>query len=274
MYVVSCRRGFDSDRLLAADNAYRNFTNPANAGVFQELTKTKLLEKVKDKHVCLLVHGFNNEMPQVMSSYWKIVTQMVDTGVVGTKGYDLVLGFTWPGFATAAGYFTAVINAKKAAPFLLELINDVRPAAKSVDVQTHSLGARVALTALRHPNKVWVDNLLLSAPAVDHHLLEPDENFHSSTTNCNRLFVYYSKKDSVLSGAYRIGDLVDGPGRALGLRGPRSKPVTLSKTPNVYVVDCSHRVNGHSEYKNAKQYFEHWTELLSGAPMGRYDELS
>jgi hypothetical protein len=33
-------------------------------------------------------------------------------------------------------------------------------------------------------------------------------------------------------------------------------------------------VTGHSEYKNVKQYFQHWGEVLSGAPMGRYDELS
>jgi len=273
MYVVSCRRGFDSDRLLASENAYRNFTNPANAGVFQDLTKTKLLEKATNKHVCLLVHGYNNEAPEVMSAYWKITTQMVDNGVTGPQGYGLVLGFTWPGFATKAGFFTAVLNARKAGAFLADLIDSVRAVAHSVDVQTHSLGARVALQALKDPKKIFVDNLLLSAPAVDNHVLEPDESFHAATQSCNRLFVYHSKHDGALK-AFFLGDLTDGIHPALGLRGPRSKAITLAKTPNVYSVDCSERVKGHSEYKNTKQYFAHWNQLLSGAPMSRYDELA
>jgi esterase/lipase superfamily enzyme len=274
MYVVSCRRGFDSDRSLAAENAYRNYTNPANASAFQELTKTKLLEKAANKHVCILVHGFNNDVPEVMNAYWKIVTQMDETGVVGPQGYGLVIGFTWPGFATRLGYFTALPSARRAAPFLADLINAVRGVAHTVDVQTHSLGARVALTALKNPKKIFVDNLLLSAPAVDHHLLEPDQDFFASTQSCNRVFVYHSRNDGVLAKAFYIGDITDGIHAALGLRGPRSKPITLGQTPNVYVVDCAQRVNGHSAYKDAKQYFAHWRQVLSGTAMSRYDELS
>jgi esterase/lipase superfamily enzyme len=273
MYVVSCRRGFDSDQRLAAKNAYRNFTNPADAGTFEDLNKTELLQHATNKHVCILIHGFNNELPEVMNAYWKITSQMLDTGVTGPSGYGLVLGFTWPGFATAAGFFTAVRNASKAAPFLLELINDVRRVAHTVDIQTHSLGARVALTALRSPNAVFVDQLLLTAPAVDHHLLEPDKDFFSSTQNCNRLFIYHTQHDGVLRAAYPLGDIHDGPGRALGLRGPRSKPVTISKTPNIYVVNCAQRVSGHGAYKDTKQYFQHWNQVLSGASLSRYDEL-
>jgi esterase/lipase superfamily enzyme len=274
MYVISCRRGFDSDQRLAAKNAYRNFTNPTDAGAFEDLTKTELLQRATNKHVCILVHGFNNELPEVMNAYWKITSQMVDTGVTGASGYGLVIGFTWPGFATAAGFFTAVINAKKAAPFLLESINDLRRVAHTVDIQTHSLGARVALTALRSPNNVFVDNLLLSAAAVDSDLLEPDKDFFSSTLNCNRLFVYHTKQDGVLRAAYPLGDLQDGPGRALGLRGPHSKPLTVAKTPNVYVVDCAQRVTHHGGYKDTRQYFQHWNQVLSGASLPRYDELA
>jgi esterase/lipase superfamily enzyme len=273
MYVVSCRRGFDSDRILAKENAYRNFTNPADAGAFQEMTKTALLERATNKHVCILVHGYNNEVPEVMSAYWKIVTQMVDTGVTGANGYGLVIGFTWPGFASKAGYFTATGNARKAGAFLADLIQSVRAVAHTVDVQTHSLGARVALTALKDPKKIFVDNVMLSAPAVDNHVLEPDEDFFAATHSCNRLFVYHSRHDGALK-AFFMGDITDGINRALGLRGPRRKAVTLAKTPNVYVVDCSLRVKGHSEYKNTKQYFEHWNGVLAGGALSRYDELA
>jgi esterase/lipase superfamily enzyme len=273
MYLVSCRKGFESDQLLGSENQYRNYTNPADHSVFQAMTKTQILEKATNQHVAILVHGFNNEIPDVMRGYWRVVTQMKDTGVTGTEGYGLVLGFTWPGFSTKAGYFTAAINAKKAAVFLAELVNDVRAVAHTVDVQTHSLGARVALQALKNPKKTFIDNLLLSAPAVDNHLLEPDESFHSSLSSCNRCLVYHSKDDKVLKVAFLVGDVSDGIHKALGLKGPRNKTLTL-KSSNLYVVDCAARVHDHSGYKDAKQYFEHWKQVLGGGPLSRYDELS
>jgi hypothetical protein len=109
---------------------------------------------------------------------------------------------------------------------------------------------------------------------VDNHLLEPGKTFFDSVTGCNRCFVYHSKKDPVLKGGFWIGDVLDGSHAALGLRGPRNKAITLAKTPNVYVVDCAARVDCHGGYRKSSQYYEHWKEVLSGAPMSRYDELS
>ena len=47
MYVVSCRRGFDSDQLVGAENRYRNYTNPLDPSAFAELTLTELLAKAR-----------------------------------------------------------------------------------------------------------------------------------------------------------------------------------------------------------------------------------
>jgi esterase/lipase superfamily enzyme len=274
MYIVSCRRGFDSNQIPGAKNLFRNFTDPADSSVFVEMNLTGLLAAAANKHVCILVHGFNNDISQVMTSYWDIVTRMSDTGVAGPLGYGLVVGFTWPGMATAPGYFAAVGTAKKSAPFLLELINHLRGVAHSVDVQTHSLGARVALTALRDPSQVFIDQLLLSAPAVDHHLLEPDEDFFAAMDACNRCLVFHSKNDPVLGGAYWIGDITDGIHPALGLKGPRRKTITLSRTKNVYVVDCSAKVKEHSGYRKTNAYFQYWKNVLTGTALTRYDELN
>ncbi|MBY0505626.1 MAG: alpha/beta hydrolase [Bryobacteraceae bacterium] len=272
---MSCRRGFESDQFLGAENRYRNYTNPANPNAFTDLNLTDLLALAKNKHVCILVHGFNNQLPNVMSAYWEVVTRMNDQGVFGPAGYGLVVGFTWPGMATPLGYFTAMLTAKKAGPFLLDLVNQLRGEAHTVDVQTHSLGARVALTAVKNPKKTFVDNLILSAAAVDNHLLEPDEDFFPAMDSCNRCLVYHSRQDSVLRSAFRLADIADGFHKALGQTGPRSKSITLSKTPNVYVVDCTARVGkDHSGYRKTNQYFQHWAKVLQGGALSRYDELS
>lgn len=275
MYVVSCRRGFDSDQWMGAENRYRNYNNPLDHAKFVDTNLTAILGRAENKHVCILVHGYNTELHQAMPAYWEIVDRMNQTGVFGPAGYGLVIGFLWPGYATKGGYYLAVPNANRAAKFLLDLVNRLRAVAHSVDVQTHSLGARVALTALRNPNRVFVDNLILSAPAVDNHLLEPGQDFFPSMDSCNRCIIYHSAQDSVLSTAFWIGDLTDGIHGALGRKGPRNRKLTLSKTPNVYVVDCTARVKkDHSGYRKTNKYFEHWKQVLSGGPLSRYDELS
>ena len=233
-----------------------------------------ILQAARNKHVCVLVHGFNNPIENVARSYWDLVAGLDRPGLNGVGGYGLVVGFTWPGSRTAAGYFGAVPKAMRSAAPLRELLRALAGVSFSVDVQTHSLGARVALQALADPSQVFVDNLMLTAAAVDNDLLEPGKRFFDSVSGCNRCFVYLSKKDPVLKGGFWIGDVLDGIHPALGLKGPRSKAVTLEKTPNVYVVDCTARVNTHGGYRKASQYYEHWEAVLSGAPMSRYDELS
>lgn len=274
MYVVSCRKGFESNVFFAKTNLYRNYTNPASHTDFQDIELQQILDAAKNKHVCVLVHGFNNPIENVAKSYWELVKGLDQPGLNGPTGYGLIVGFTWPGSRTPAGYFGAVPKANRSGPKLRELINSLRTVALTVDVQTHSLGARVALQALRDPSQTFVDNLMLTAPAVDNNILEPKETFFDSCSSCNRLFVYFSKKDPVLKGGFWIGDVLDGIHAALGLRGPRRKDVTLDKTPSVYVVDCSARVNTHGGYRNTPEYYTHWKELMSGAPMSRYDELS
>lgn len=273
MFIVSCRKDFDSNSTLAGQHLYRNYSNPQKPSVFMDRTLNDVLDAARNKHVAILVHGFNNTLPEVLGAYWELASNMRTAGVAGASGYGLVLGFTWPGFQTAAGYFAARITARRAGPFLRDLVNAIRPVAHSVDVETHSLGARVALTALSNPKKVFVDNLLLSAPAVDDNLLEPGKEFNAALDGCNRCLVYHSTKDDVLRKSYPLGDAADGIRPALGLRGPRSKPVTLSKCPNVYVVDCSARVDSHGAYRHVTQFLEHWKAGLSGAPLERYGAL-
>jgi esterase/lipase superfamily enzyme len=274
MYVVSCRRGFTSPQFVGAATRYRNYTHPANVDVFTDINLTQIKDAAANQHVCILVHGYNTDTSEAMPAYWEIVTRMNDTGVVGPDGYGLVIGFLWPAFTTMPSYFLAVPNAEESAAFLLELINNLRGSALSVDVQTHSLGARVALTALADPSSVFVDNLLLSAPAVDDHLLEPDEAFFPSMNGCNRCFVFHSKKDKVLSTGYWVGDVTDGIHGALGRKGPRSKAITLAKTKGVYVVDCTAPVGkNHSGYRKTDRYFKYWKKTLTGEPLERYCEL-
>lgn len=270
--MISCRKDFNSNLFFAEENQYRNYTNPSSPDTFQNIKLDQILEAASHKHVLIMVHGFNNPMENVLKSYWELLKGLGDEGLTGPGQYGLILGFTWPGSRFGAGYFGAVPKANRSASYLVDLISNLQGVAHSVDVQTHSLGARVALKALANPKKAFVDNLMLAAAATDNHLLEPEKLFAPALNSVNRCFSYHSSRDPVLGGAFWIGDILDGIHAALGWKGPRSKPLTL-KAPNLYIVDCSVRIDSHGGYRACSQYYDHWRAVLAGGPMNRYDEL-
>lgn len=274
MYIVSCRREFNSDRFFAAEPLVRNYIDPTNLDRFQVSSIQALAEQVEGRHAVVLVHGFNNSLESVFHAYWGTVSQMQAAALTSPSAYGLVVGFAWPGFSTSAGYFPARMTARRAGSYLHTLVSALRRSALTVDIQTHSLGARVALTSLLKPG-IFADNLFMLAPAVDNNLLEPGEDFHPALESANRVFVYHSRRDPVLRSAYLLGDAADGIRPALGLRGPRRKEITLKKCSNVYVLDSTSAVGAsHSGYRTTPGYYKHWLSALSGEPLPRYDELS
>jgi len=282
MIIVSCRKKFTSTRRFSRTLQIRNYPDlppppndlPASSpSPHESLTFSELRTLAADQHLCLLVHGYNNTLPDVLDAYEELQNGMTTHGLIGPGGYGLVVGFAWPGWTSAPGYLVARSAANRAAGYLRRLIEHLWPVAARIDIETHSLGARVGLGALKHSRRILVDNLLLTAPAVDSTILQPGREFHTSLDACNRCFVYHSRKDKTLRKAYPIGDAIDGIQPALGLNGPRSKRLTLESTPNVHVVDCASCVPTHGAYRRAAPVYEHWQRVLSGEHLERYETL-
>lgn len=269
MILASCRKNFDSDKFLTADLQLRDYSATGDP---QDLAIADLQAKARNRHVCILVHGYSNPLPDVIGAYAELQTGMKTAGVIGPANYSLIVGFTWPGW-WGPEFPIARHSANYAARYLLQLINALRPFVHSLDIQTHSLGARVALGALRKPEKAFVDNLLLSAPAVDNTCFQPGREFHKSLDACNRCFVYHSGRDDVLRRWFPAGDFINSACPALGLNGPRRFQNLSKKALNLYVIDCTARVAAHSAYRKTPAYYAHWARVLSGAPLPRTDTL-
>lgn len=215
MIITSCRKGFDSDKFLAKGLQIRNYPHPDKPDEFTKLSLAKLKAKAKNKHVCILVHGYSNPLPGVLNAYGELQKRMKKVGIATHPAYGLLVGFTWPGW-WGPEFPLARHSANYAARALRKLIHDLRPEALSIDIQTHSLGARVALGALKNPKTVFIDNLMLTAPAVDNTVFKPGREFHHALDACNRCFVYHSKRDTVLKIYYPAGDFFDSVCPALG----------------------------------------------------------
>lgn len=97
----------------------------------------------------------------------------------------MVLGYVWPGGDLGISYVFAKRRAEKAAQRIQSLLLSIASVANSIDINTHSLGARVALQALKGVPGKPIRNLFMLAAAVDDESIEIGEKFYSSTQACN-----------------------------------------------------------------------------------------
>lgn len=275
MILISCRKNFSVSQGFSKKNEIRNYPFLPKLDQFEELDEINLAEQMRGKHILILIHGYRNPLANVAASYQRVLKGLIDAklmhnpAIPDSTGYDLVLGFVWPGFETLVGFFPAIPFANRSAGYFRSLLELASRNALTVDVQTHSLGARVALQTLGGGTEGFVDNLLLTAAAVDNECLEPKKEFHGALQYCRRALVYHSDKDNVL----KIGYLIGGRDVALGLRGPEHPDIIKAQCPDVFVVNCKKVVSSHGGYRTAGAYYEHWARVLSETPLAQFETL-
>lgn len=227
--VITCRDG-----ALSPDN-FGALRLVGESGLFTGGPETNLLA----------IHGYNNTETQVLTSYTRFL------GNIKTP----FTAFSWPGGDHPIEFVAAVIRAGESGYRFRDLLTmRYMKYGKLDSVITHSLGARVALTALKD-GYVQVDKLILMAPAVDDDALSNE--FASVPGQCRTVDILYSKWDSVLNFAFPIGDVL-GNHRALGFSGPSSKLPS-----NVTSHDCSAFIQEHSDYLKVPQSSDLVNTILS-----------
>ncbi len=216
----------------------------------------------------LLVHGYNNEHDEVLDAY-QTVERQVTTQLAGQ--YDHVLGYSWPGGDYRLEWFAAKSRANAVAARFRRLIRTIAGTAATLDVMSHSLGARVVLKALRgmQANGQPVRNYFCLAAAVDNEALEEGKEFAESVNHTEAMFVLHSNKDGVLTVAYRVAEF----DRALGLSGPEDKAYIENNTANVFVLNCKNKVDRHGAYKHSVDVYTYMLRALGPIGVPRFETL-
>lgn len=181
----------------------------------------------------LLVHGYNARFENVRGAYLACRDRIEEATFFPPK----TVGFLWSGlgdsFLDAIHFHGAQARADAAAPMLAEYLRKGPP----ISILTHSLGARVALEAIKQAG-VQVSRLYLTGPAVDNEHLRT--KYQGSVALCEEVHVFWSKHDPVLGAAYTL-DQFD---HALGSTGPDQ--------PQFKVIshDRSDFVHDHGDYRH------------------------
>lgn len=202
-------------------------------------------KEIEGKNILLLVHGYNNNAAQALSTYQLINSHVSEfTDDRKSKFYDLVIGYLWPGDDSRLEYYDAKSRVPKIAQKMRSHLEFLSASAASVDVLAHSMGNLLLLEALDYKptnGKKILRNFYAIAPAVDDESIEKKEKFYLSTQNCEKIFVFFSKRDDVLKWLYCLAEWDE----SLGYRGAED-PGKLP--PNVQLINYTNFISNHSQY--------------------------
>lgn len=272
MILISCRENFTGVLHFSKQDEIRDVALP-DWNQYRKMTWDELQETVRGKRILVLVHGYRNDKEDVAGAYTSVVEMMGLSKLLAPEpnGYDLVLGYMWPGGWARISFPIAVVRANRSAKRFHSLLQALSAAATDLDVQTHSLGARVALEAIER-GEAGVRNLYLLASAIDNESVEVEEEYYEPAQECSRVYVMHSANDSVLKIAYRIGDLPDHD-KALGAEGPQRPALIREHSENTKVVDCSEVVHSHGGYRLAAETYDYWHAELNGKNLPQFLKL-
>ena len=273
MLMVSCRKDFWSATEFSKTDAVREIDLATGKG--RPVSQTDFLRQVRSARLKVLVHGYNNEERDVVSSYATIDQQMRLLGFLGgtTASYDTLIGFAWPGGAVGVSFPFARLRAGDTAPRFARLLAELRGAGATVDLNSHSLGAHVVFEALRQGPAQVVRNAWNFASAVDNESVEQGERYFQASQRCKGFYVFHSKNDPVLRVWYRVGDLLDFD-TALGFSGPEDPGAILRHSPHVRVINCKDVVSSHGGYRSTGQVWAYMSRELAKPSAAQFVTLS
>jgi hypothetical protein len=151
MILISCRKDFSDARQFSDRIIIRNYPFLPKLDQFIELDEMNLAAQMQGKHVLILVHGFRSAFQNVGIAYQRLLNGLINAQLVGEDAYGLVLGFAWPGFSTALGFFPAVPFANRSAdsfavswnwPRATRVRSTCRPTALALELRCRPWAAR------------------------------------------------------------------------------------------------------------------------------------
>ncbi|MEJ2680815.1 MAG: alpha/beta hydrolase [Gammaproteobacteria bacterium] len=250
--VVSSRKHFYKAGKISKRDRIRlvdlSDPRPANSLPVQS---DLLLDQVRDKHVVVLVHGYNCTFSNVCDAYLRIIDQLREKQIP----FDEVVGYVWPGGDRAISYWTARNRAKQLSVRIKDMLDTLALSASAIDIVAHSMGCFLSLATLSKMGQVdskKIRNLYLMAAAVKNYKVSEGRHFSNAAVKCNSTFVFKSQDDTVLRYAFPVGA---GGCDALGYTGP--VPFD-SLVPNSLVVDCSHQGDpiDHGSYSRRSEIYD------------------
>lgn len=261
-------------------------------------------DNAQQKHVCFLVHGYNNGFADAAHLYTRVCQQLF----TGPNGLGLCISLDWPSLGSILGYVPDRDHARECANDVADvfdavnawLINKQRETAKDpskackakISIIAHSMGNYVTQKAL---SVVWkrnnqplsvslINQLVMVAADVDNDLFDAkseDATDGEAVANLSyRITALYSGRDDVLGASAGLKHFGT---RRLGRSGLANRPpieADGTRRDNVWDTDCSSffpptatGLNIHGDYFQTPATMMLIGEILKGTDRGVLDRL-
>lgn len=247
--VISSRKGFYKAGKISRIDRIKviNLVDPRPANN-STMSNQTFKSKIKNKHVVLLIHGYNNTFQRVCDAYLRITNQLITNKVP----FDIVVGYVWPGGSEKLYYWSAKKRAMQLSSRIGKLIKEISKEAKQVDIIAHSLGCFLTLKALQTTHQSEIRNIYLMAAAIANYKLSKGLPFSNAVKRARTVFIFKSTDDDVLKISFPIGEWGDA---ALGYSGPRPFDQVVK---NALTINCSNLPDTieHGSYSRRTEIFQ------------------
>lgn len=193
------------------------------------VSMSSFTDDIRDKHVVVLVHGYNNTFEKICDAYLRISSQLITNQVP----HDTVVGYIWPGGTKKLNYWPAKRRARQLSKRMGKLLATISTSASTVDIIAHSLGCFLTLKALQITGTARIRNIYLMAAAVGNYKLTTGMPFANAVKYADTTFIFKSEDDDILKYSFPFGE---GGDDALGSTGPIPADKVVG---NALTVDCS-----------------------------------
>ncbi|MDE3202420.1 MAG: alpha/beta hydrolase [Acidobacteriota bacterium] len=162
------------------------------------------LAQIRGRHVFVVAHGFNVNRADGIAclAHWETLLQLQEPAVF--------VGLLWPGdsvWAHGLDYPSEPRVANNAGQLIAQFLDANFGGAASISLASHSLGARVVLETAQQMKR-GLRGVIMMAPAIDDNCLTTE--FSTAAANAGTISVLASRKDSVLSGLFPLGNFFAG----------------------------------------------------------------
>jgi len=135
MIIISSRQDFNDPDTLSINGHHIKDIDLDNDSISNNMGIAALLDKIRNKKVLMLVHGYNNEQLEVYDAY-QIINKNIDR-ILPTE-YDYIIGYSWPGGNHGRDWWGAKSRSNSVARLFRTLLETLANSTLHLDLMSHS----------------------------------------------------------------------------------------------------------------------------------------
>ncbi|SMO88656.1 alpha/beta hydrolase [Fodinibius sediminis] len=190
MYMINLRQdGVDGNVFSNKEHLFNLDRN----GKIKQINETELLSAINGKSVLVLVHGFYEEIFDVLSYY---LTLDYHYRKSLTDKYDAIVGFIWPSGESKYGNYHSKEHIRKAGSFFRHWVYRLNCAQCTIDVMSNGMGSLVVYHSFQIPGDFRIRNIFLMGAGIPQEVQTNISQMEKIVDLVKHIWVFYIENNN------------------------------------------------------------------------------